>query len=326
MKVLITGVAGFIASHLAATLCAGGHDVLGIDNLNDQYTVVLKEHNLNRLSRLENFRFLRADFCEPEVVATAFSTFQPQRIVHLGAMGNVRRSVADPLPYVMANVYGTTVLLDAAARLGIEQFILASTSSVYGNTSKIPFVESDPTDSPLAPYPASKKSCELIAHAFHNLYRFPVTILRFFNVYGPGGRPDMMPFIIAEALCKGTPVKLFDNGAMSRDWTFIDDIIAGLLLALEKPQDYEIYNLGRGEPIELRQFTEILEKLAGKPLNAINVAAPPSEPKITYADIAKAQAQLSYAPRVSIREGLERFWNWYINEYQTISAKVDKRL
>lgn len=222
-----------------------------------------------------------------------------------------------PHLYIETNIVGTHNLLDTAQKHQISNFVFASTSSVYGQTDKIPFVETDPTDHPLAVYPASKKSCETLGHAYYNLYGLNFTALRFFNVYGPKGRPDMMPYIVVENILKQKEITLFDNGQMRRDWTFIDDIIQGVVAALDTPLGYEIINLGRGEPVLMVDFIQIAEEIVGKQAIVKASPAPRTEPKITYANIEKARRLLNYNPQTSIVDGMNKFWTWYQQEVMT---------
>jgi UDP-glucuronate 4-epimerase len=311
MRILITGGAGFIGSNLSQALLDLGHEVIAVDDFNDYYSPQRKRANIAPLLEREGYHLHEADFCEQAAVEAIFAAHQPEYVVHLGAMGSVRYSVKHPRLYARVNVMGTTNLLEVAQQYQVKHFVFASTSSIYGQTQKVPFVETDPTDFPLAPYPASKKSGEVMGHAFFNMHGLNFTALRFFNVYGPKGRPDMMPYIVTERIVKGEEIILFDNGQMHRDWTFIDDIVQGLIAALNTPNGYQVLNLGRGEPVLMSDFMTLIEALIGKKANITAIPAPPSEPKITYANIDKARDLLNYNPQVSIEEGLAHFWAWY---------------
>ena len=311
MTTLITGGAGFIGSHVAAELLARGDDVVIIDNFNDYYDPAIKRANAARLREYSACALIEGDIRDVALIGRVFAEQRIRRVAHLAALAGVRASVAQPRLYLDVNLTGTLNLLEAAQGAGVEQFVLASTSSVYGRTEILPFVETDTADRPLAAYPASKRAAELLAHTFHNLAGLPVTTLRFFNVYGPAGRPDMMPWRLLEATQTGEPVKLFNGGDIHRDWTYIGDTVAGVLAALDKPLGYEIINLGCGAPISLTDFVEIIEEYSAKAINTVSVPTPLSDPPITYCNNEKARALLGFAPTVSIREGLRRTWDWY---------------
>ncbi len=311
MTTLVTGGAGFIGGHVAAELLARGDKVVVIDNFNDYYDPGIKRDNAARLREYTSFSLIEGDIRDSSLVERVFAEHGVTRVAHLAALAGVRASVDQPRLYLDVNLSGTLNLLEAAKGAGIEQFVLASTSSVYGRTEILPFVETDTADRPLAAYPASKRAAELLAHTYHNLAGMPVTALRFFNVYGPAGRPDMMPWRLLEAAQTGEPIKLFNGGDIHRDWTYIADTVAGVLAALDKPLGYEIINLGCGAPISLTDFVEIIEEYAGKVINTVSVPTPLSDPPITYCSNDKARQLLGFAPRVSIREGLRRTWEWY---------------
>lgn len=311
MTTLITGGAGFIGSHVAAELLARGDEVVIIDNFNDYYDPAIKRANAARLREYAACTLVEGDVRDAPLVERLFAEHGIKRVAHLAALAGVRASVDQPRLYLDVNLGGTLNLLEAATEAGVEQFVLASTSSVYGRTETVPFVETDTADRPLAAYPASKRAAELLAHTFHNLADMPVTTLRFFNVYGPAGRPDMMPWRLLEATQTGEPIKLFNGGDIHRDWTYIADTVDGVLAALDKPLGYEIINLGCGAPISLADFVEIIEAYAGTAINTVSVPTPPSDPPITYCNNEKARKLLGFAPSVSIREGLRRTWEWY---------------
>ncbi|MCE2471942.1 MAG: SDR family NAD(P)-dependent oxidoreductase [Anaerolineae bacterium] len=311
MATLVTGGAGFIGGHVAAELLARGDTVVVIDNFNDYYDPAIKRLNAARLREYTSFSLIEGDIRDAPLVERVFAEQGVTRVAHLAALAGVRASVDQPRLYLEVNLSGTLNLLEAAKRASIEQFVLASTSSVYGRTEILPFVETDTADRPLAAYPASKRAAELLAHSYHNLAGMPVTALRFFNVYGPAGRPDMMPWRLFEAAQTGEPIKLFNGGDIHRDWTYIADTVAGVLAALDKPLGYEIINLGCGAPISLTDFVEIIEEYSGKAINTVSVPTPLSDPPITYCNNDKARQLLGFAPRVSIREGLWRTWEWY---------------
>ncbi len=311
MSILVTGAAGFIGSHLARALLARGDRVVGIDNFNDYYDPAIKRANAAELAQHPAFSLIEGDIRDVATVEALFAAHDIRRVAHLAAMAGVRESMKQPRLYFAVNVDGTLNLLDAAQRHGCENFVLASTSSVYGETKRLPFNEEDPADRPLAAYPASKRAAELLAHTFHHLYGMNITALRFFNVYGPAGRPDMMPMRVMEAILDGTEIPVFNGGDIHRDWTYIDDTVTGVVAALDRPLGYEIINLGVGAPISLREFIEAIEGLAGRRLNTRSVPTPPTDPPITFCDNSKARRLLGFAPSTPVREGLARTWEWF---------------
>ena len=315
MTYLVTGGAGFIGGHVAEALLQRGERVVVIDNFNDYYDPAIKRRNAERLSHYDNSVIIEGDIRDATLVDSLFAEQEISHVAHLAAIAGVRESVQQTRLYMEVNVTGTLNLLEASKKAKIAQFVLASTSSVYGKTEILPFVETDPADRPLAAYPASKRAAELLAHTYHNLGDMPVTALRFFNVYGPAGRPDMMPWRLMEATETGEEIKLFNGGDIHRDWTYIGDTVKGVVAALDKPLGYEIINLGCGAPISLKDFVEIIEENAGKSINTVCVPTPLSDPPITFCDNSKARELLGFAPSVSIREGLRHTWEWY-REYR----------
>ncbi len=311
MSILVTGAAGFIGSHVTQTLLARGERVVGLDNLNDYYSPARKRANLAEIGESPGLNFIEGDIRDMDTVRALFTAERPGKIIHLAAMPGIPYSMKHPLLYEDVNTRGTLNLLEMAREFEVEKFVLASTSSIYGDTDKIPFVETDPTDRPLAPYPATKKACEVLAYTYSHLYGLKCAVLRFFNVYGPRGRPDMTPFKFAEAMTHGREFALYDQGRPRRDWTYIADIVSGILAAAEADLGYEIFNLGRGEPVTMLDFVTILEKLIGKPARWKNAPLPPTDLAVTFADTSKANRRLGYAPQVSVEEGLTRFWEWY---------------
>ena len=314
MRILVTGAAGFIGSHLAETLLKRGDEVVGLDNLNDYYDPGRKRANIAPFRDHARFNFYEADVRDTNRVHRIVADHLPDVIAHLAAMASVRYSIGRAALYADVNLGGTVNLLEAARGAALNRFVFASTSSVYGQTDQIPFVESAPCNCPLAPYPATKKACEVMGYTYHNLHKLNFTALRFFNVYGPRGRPDMMPFMVMHRIVNGQEIQLFDAGQMKRDWTYIDDIVAGVVAAIDRPMGYEIVNLGRGEPVLMVDFVKIVEKLVGKRAILSTPLAPPSEPKITFADVSKARRLLGYAPQTAVGDGLARMWDWYRRE------------
>ena len=315
MTYLVTGGAGFIGRHVAEALLKRGDRVVVIDNFNDYYDPAIKRRNAARLSDYDNCAIIEGDIRDAALVNRLFAEQNITHVAHLAAMAGVRESVQQTRLYMEVNVSGTMNLLDASKAANIAQFVLASTSSVYGKTKMLPFVETDNADRPLAAYPASKRAAELLAHTYHNLADMPVTALRFFNVYGPAGRPDMMPWRLMEATQTGETIKLFNGGDIHRDWTYIADTARGVLAALDKPLGYEIINLGCGAPISLNDFVEIIEEYANSRINTVSVLTPQSDPPITFCDNRKARELLDFAPSVSVRDGLRKTWEWY-REYR----------
>jgi len=313
--ILVTGAAGFIGSHVTQALLSRGDTVVGLDNLNDYYNPARKRANLEEVERstshVSRFTFVKGDVRDRELVTRLFTEHHFDAIVHLAAMAGVRASIEDPALYYDVNLNGTPVLLDAAVgrptcnvqHANLPRFVFASTSSVYGVTRRIPFVETDPCDQPLAPYPASKRAAELLGHTYHHLYGLNFTALRFFIVYGPRNRPDMMAYKLAESIYLGREVPLYNSGQMRRDWTYIDDIVRGVLAAVDRPLGYEIINLGRGEPVLLADFVRLIEELTGRKAHLVPAPMPDADIPYTYADISKARWLLDYNPTVSVREG-----------------------
>ena len=311
MTTLVTGGAGFIGSHVAAQLLARGERVVVLDNLNDYYDPRLKRANLDRLARSDLLTTVEGDIRDRALVDRVVGESAIRRIVHLAAMAGVRSSVEQAELYMEVNTMGTVHVLEAARRHGVEMLVLGSTSSVYGKTTRLPFTEDDAADRPLAPYPASKRAAEIVAYGHHHLFGLPVTVLRFFNVYGPAGRPDMMPLRLMRAATTGQAVPVFEGGDLQRDWTYIDDTVAGVIAALERPMGYEVINLGVGEPVSLNEFIETIEELAGRVIKRIDRPTPASDPPTTYCNNEKARRLLDFAPAVSVREGLARTWEWF---------------
>ncbi|HZK82896.1 MAG TPA: GDP-mannose 4,6-dehydratase [Humisphaera sp.] len=307
---LVTGAAGFIGSRLSKALLERGQRVVGLDNLNDYYPLVHKRRHLADLLPHRNFTFVEADLCDAPRIAELFAEHKPDSVAHLAAMAAVRYSVEHPLIYGAVNVQGTMNLMDGARKIGQPRMALASTGSLYGSDTPTPFKETATADRPLAPYPASKRAMELMAHSYHHIWKLPITVMRFFNVYGPHGRPDMMPWQWSKMILAGQTLTLYNGGHLKRDWTYIDDIVDGLVAALDKGLSWEIINLGCGNPVENIDFIRTLEKLLGKEAKREDVPTPASEPLITYADISKAKTLLGYTPKVNVEEGLRRFIEW----------------
>ncbi len=320
MTILVTGAAGFIGSHVAEALLARGDAIVGLDNFNDYYDPALKRANAAAFQNHPACTFYEGDIRDLPALEALFARERPAAVIHLAAMAAVRYSVQHPLLYEDVNVRGTLYLLELARRFDAGKFVLASTSSVYGETDKIPFQEDDPTDRPLAAYPATKKAGELLAHTYHHLHSLSVAVLRFFNVYGPRGRPDMTPYLFTERILRGQPITLFAEGQTRRDWTYIDDTVRGVLAALDTPLGYEIFNLGCSRPVVMRRFVELIEEYTGRRAIIETAPLPPSDPMTTYADVSKARRLLGYEPTVQLEEGMRRFVDWFVSRQSAVAS------
>jgi UDP-glucuronate 4-epimerase len=312
---LVTGAAGFIGSHTVERLLERGDHVVGLDNLNDYYDPARKRKNLSEIQRASatsgQFTFVEGDIRNRALLNELCEKYGFSGIAHLAAMAGVRSSVEDPWLYCDVNLTGTLNLLDAARRHGNPNFVLASTSSAYGNTKLVPFIETDSADHPLAPYPASKRAAELIGHSYHHMHGTDFTALRFFTVYGPRGRPDMMAYKLLEAMRTGESMPLFNGGNMYRDWTFVGDIVSGVVAAVDRRLGYEVINIGRGEPVLVVDFVKALEELAGKRAPLTSEPMMKADVSYTFANIDKAKRLLAYDPKVSVEEGVRHFYEWF---------------
>lgn len=334
MRLLITGSAGFIGYHLAKLRLEQGDVVVGIDNLNNYYDVRLKHARLEQLKTYKNFEFYHADICEQSFLNDIFTKHRFERVVNLAAQPGVRYSLENPLAYVQSNVIGFTNIIEACRHFDIEHLVYASTSSVYGANTAQPYKESDGTNHPLAIYAATKKANELIAHSYSHLYQLPTTGLRFFTVYGPWGRPDMAFFSFTRDILAGTPIHVYNHGHMQRDFTYVDDIVAGISLAIDKPATinpqwsgekpdaasssapYRIYNIGCGNPVNLLDYIQAIEHATGK--QAIKEFLPMQDGDVvsTHADTTRLQDDLGYKAKTSVQDGIARFVEWYLNFYR----------
>jgi len=309
VKALVTGAAGFIGSHLCERLVAAGRQVVGLDNFDSFYDPQIKWRNLARLLEEPGFELIEADIRDEHAVASALAD-GVDVVVHLAAKAGVRPSIEDPVGYEDVNVRGTVVLLEAIRRFEVPRFVFGSSSSVYGNNAKVPFSEADSVDFPISPYAATKKAGELICHTYHHLYRLAVTCLRFFTVYGPRQRPDLAIHKFARLMEQGRPIPVFGDGSTERDFTYIDDIIDGVVAAIERCEGYEIYNLGGSRPVRLDALIAALEKALGKTATIDWLPMQPGDVLRTYADVRKAAERLGYQPRTNLDEGLARFMEW----------------
>lgn len=313
MKVLVTGAAGFIGFHLTQELLKRGDEVIGLDNFNEYYDVKLKEARASILKKEKGFALVRGDICDRKVVEKAMKGVD--RVVHLAAIAGVRYSLEHPEEYIKTNVDGFFEVIDAVKRLGINGLIYASSSSVYGGNGKLPASEEDRVDDPLSLYGLNKRENELMAHTYHALHGIPVTGLRFFTVYGPYGRPDMALFLFAEKIMKNEPLPIFGEGNMQRDWTYIDDIVSGIIAAVDKNYPEEIFNLGCGKKEELMDFVSMIEKALGKEGKKEFLPMQKGDVRASLADITKAKKMLGYAPKTTITEGIPKFVKWYREYY-----------
>lgn len=333
MKILVTGAAGFIGYHIARVLCERGDEVIGIDNLNDYYDVNLKQARLRQLEPQDNFKFIKIDIAARDDIDTLFAQHSFRRVVHLAAQPGVRYSLENPYAYVESNLVGYMNLLEACRQNEIEHLVYASSSSVYGANETMPFSTQDNVDHPISLYAATKKANESMAHSYSHLYQLPTTGLRFFTVYGPWGRPDMSPVIFARAILAGEPIKVFNHGKHRRDFTYIDDIVEGVVLSLDKiptgnpdwsglkpdpassRAPWKIYNIGNSEPVELLRYIELMEQAFGKTTEKQMLPQQPGDVEHTYADVTELQRDTGYAPSTSIEQGLQHFAAWYRDYY-----------
>ena len=311
MKILVTGGAGFIGSHLVDKLLKEDNHVICLDNFDPFYSPKIKSRNIKHNLVDKKFMLIKGDIRDKKLLEKIFKENTIDIIVHLAARAGVRSSIKDPLLYEDVNIKGTLNLLESARKYDIEQFIFGSSSSVYGINSKVPFSEDDPTIKPISPYAASKKSCELFCHVFSNLYSLPILCLRFFTVYGPRQRPEMAIHKFTKLIDCGKEIQMFGNGTSKRDYTYISDVIDGIIVAINKRFKFEIINLGNSQTVELRYLISLIEEELGKEALIKKLPIQPGDVPITYADIIKAKRLLNYNPKVSIEEGIKKFIEWY---------------
>jgi UDP-glucuronate 4-epimerase len=327
MRVLVTGVAGFIGYHLANRLLADGLEVYGIDNLSDYYDVNLKQARLAQLEALSGFTFERLDVSDRQGMSQLFQTQQFDYVVNLAAQAGVRYSLINPHAYVDSNITGFVNLLEGCRETQPKHLVFASSSSVYGVNPKVPFSTTDNVDHPISLYAASKKANELMAHTYSHLYRLPITGLRFFTVYGPWGRPDMAYFKFVKAIEAGKPIDVYNFGKMKRDFTYVDDVIEGVVRVLYQPPQteiqgdpidtvpYKLYNIGNHQPVELLQFIEIIEQFLGKPAQKNFLPMQPGDVPMTYADVDDLMQDVGFRPDTPIEVGMSQFVKWYRDYY-----------
>ena len=322
MNILVTGAAGFIGFHVSQALLARGDTVLGLDNLNDYYDVALKVARIKEIeahANAKNFQFIKLDIADSQAVVDLFAVHKPQRVVHLAAQAGVRYSLINPKAYVQSNLVGFTNMLEACRHNAVEHLVYASSSSVYGGNTKLPFSEQDDVDRPVSLYAATKKANELMAHTYSHLYNLPTTGLRFFTVYGPWGRPDMSPILFADAIVNGKPIQVFNHGDMQRDFTYIDDVVEGVVRVLDKvatPEannnaPYRLFNIGNNSPEKLMDFIEMLENAFGKTAKKEMLPMQPGDVKATYADTSALEAWVGFKPHTPLKTGIQQFVDWY---------------
>lgn len=330
MKYLVTGAAGFIGSSVASKLCAAGHDVIGIDNINSYYDPNLKLSRLENLKPLKNFTFFKMDLSDKNAIAQIFQEHKFERVIHLGAQAGVRYSIDNPHAYLDSNVNGHLNILEGCRNNGVEHLVYASSSSVYGTSNSTPYKTSSAVDHPISLYAATKRTNELMAHTYSHLFNIPVTGLRFFTVYGPWGRPDMAPFKFTKSIIEGKEIEVYNNGNLSRDFTYIDDIVESIVriqnvvpvkdqFDMSRPDEssapFKIYNIGNGAPVSLARFIEAIESATG--IKAIKKFLPMQAGDVftTHADTSELFKAIDYQPVISIEEGISRFVSWYSEYY-----------
>jgi UDP-glucuronate 4-epimerase len=315
VKVLVTGVAGFIGMHCAQRLLERGDEVLGIDNFSPYYSIELKQARLARLEDKPGFRFSRVDIADSSSLKKIFESEKPEAVLHLAAQPGVRYSLENPGAYVQTNLVGFAHVLECCRAHPPKHLVFASSSSVYGTNEKLPWSESDNVDRPISLYAATKKSNELMAHVYSHLYRLPATGLRYFTVYGPWGRPDMSPVLFARAIMEGRPIPVFNHGDMQRDFTYVDDIVEGTLRVLARPAPYAVYNIGNHAPVGLLDYIAILEKALGRKARLEMKPMQPGDVKATYADTTALRHAVGFAPSTPLETGLARFAEWFKSYY-----------
>lgn len=311
MKLLVTGCAGFIGSHVGEALLKRGDSVVGVDEVNDYYDIRQKDKNLLLLSAYPEFVFYKEDIRNYAALKSIFEKEKPEKVVHLAARAGVRPSIQEPILYQEVNVGGTLNLLELAKDYQVKSFVFASSSSVYGNQKKVPFSEEDDVNNPISPYAATKRAGELLCHTYHHLYDLKITCLRFFTVYGPRGRPDMAPYKFVKQVMEDKPILKYGDGTTKRDYTYIADIAKGVIAAVDAELDYDIINLGNNKPVELNEFIRVVEKVTGKKAVIEQLPMQPGDVDITYADIIKAKKLLGYKPETTIDKGMKDFVGWY---------------
>lgn len=326
-KVLVTGGAGFIGSNVAEYLLERGDDVVIVDEVNDYYDTSIKEANLRLLQeKMEGqegrLSIYRGDICDEAFMLEVFENERPEWVCHMAARAGVRPSIQDPYIYIHSNIRGTTNLMELSHKFNVKNFVFASSSSVYGGSTSTYFSEEENVDNPVSPYAASKKACELLSYTYHHLYKLNVSALRFFTVYGPRGRPDMAPFKFIDRVSRGLELQQFGDGSSSRDYTYISDIVDGVVRAIDRPHPYEVFNLGKGNGTSLKDFIDLVQKHVGKKANIKIMPDQPGDVPYTCADVSKAYRLLGYKAKVPFEEGIRRTAKWYKEAYEKQSIPV----
>lgn len=334
MKLLVTGAAGFIGFHVSQRLCAMGHEVVGLDIINDYYDVNLKLSRLELLKKNDKFSFVKIDLADQAAMAALFAEEKFDRVIHLAAQAGVRYSLINPMAYIDANVVGFTNILEGCRHHNVEHLVYASSSSVYGLNKQMPLSTAQNVDHPVSLYAATKKANELMAHTYSHLFNIPTTGLRFFTVYGPWGRPDMALFLFTKAIYEGKPIDVFNHGKMRRDFTYIDDIVEGIIRVMEKPAQsnpdwngyelqvesssapYKVFNIGNSSPVELESYVDAIEKAIGKKAIRNYMPIQPGDVPETSADVTDLMNSVGFKPDTSIDEGISKFIEWYADYYQ----------
>lgn len=333
-KVLVTGGAGFIGSHVAQYLLNRGDDVVIVDEMNDYYDVTIKEGNLKLLEEMvqndpdpkKRLSIYKGDICESDFMTKVFDTERPEWVCHMAARAGVRPSIDDPFVYIHSNIRGTTNLMELSHKFGVKNFVFASSSSVYGGSSSTYFSEEENVDNPVSPYAASKKACELLSYTYHHLYKLNISALRFFTVYGPRGRPDMAPFKFIDRVSKGLELQQFGDGSSSRDYTYISDIVDGVVRAIDRPHPYQVFNLGKGDGTSLKEFIDLVQKHVGKKAIIKVMPDQPGDVPYTCADVAKARNLLGYKATMKFEDGIRETARWYKETFESATKDEDDRV
>lgn len=327
-KVLVTGGGGFIGSHVAEYLLARGDNVVIVDEMNDYYDVRVKENNLRILmdqygAEKNRLAIYKGDICDESFMSMVFENECPGWVCHMAARAGVRPSIDDPFVYIHSNIKGTTQLMELSHKYGVKNFVFASSSSVYGGSKSTFFSEEESVDNPVSPYAASKKACELLAYTYHHLYNLNISALRFFTVYGPRGRPDMAPFKFIDRVSRGVEIQQFGDGSSSRDYTYISDIVDGIVRSIDRPNKYEVFNLGKGDGTSLKDFIELVQKHTGKAAKIKVLPNQAGDVPYTCADVSKAHRILGYKAKVSFEEGIRRTAKWYKDSFMEGPVDLD---
>ncbi|MEM3373885.1 MAG: GDP-mannose 4,6-dehydratase [Candidatus Woesearchaeota archaeon] len=309
--ILVTGGAGFIGSHVCDKLLEKKKKVICLDNFNDYYDPEIKRKNILHNLKNKNYVLIKADIRDYDKLKEVFKNYKPNKVVHLAARAGVRPSLENPFIYEETNVNGTLNLLELSKDYKVKNFVFASSSSVYGNNKKVPFSEDDKTDNAISPYAATKKAGEVLCYTYSYLYNLNSSCLRFFTVYGPRGRPDMAPYMFTKNILEGKPIKVYGDGSSKRDYTYVSDVVSGIIAALEKNFKYEIFNLGNSNTVSLNELIKTIEEITGKKAIIKREKMPKGDVPLTYADITKSKRLLGYEPKTNIKEGMQKFYEWY---------------